>query len=176
MKLSKVMAAGLLAAGLSSGAASAHTVAIGDMVSGANATVFLGHWHGGSSSPVAGILMTGGPLTGNQYAFTTNLGSTNPLGAASNWDTVSASFGSLSGAFSLTINGLANGVYNYRLDTSFNGSNAVTAPSGGTNFIGSFTITQGVNTTVVPLPAALPLLAGGLGLLGFMGWRRQKTA
>ncbi|MBG6178725.1 hypothetical protein IWQ55_006592 [Labrenzia sp. EL_208] len=30
--------------------------------------------------------------------------------------------------------------------------------------------------TVVPLPAALPLLAGGLGLLGFMGWRRKRAA
>lgn len=30
--------------------------------------------------------------------------------------------------------------------------------------------------TAVPLPAALPLMAGGLGLLGFMGWRRKKAA
>ncbi len=28
----------------------------------------------------------------------------------------------------------------------------------------------------VPVPAALPLLAGGLGLLGFMGWRRKRKA
>lgn len=31
-------------------------------------------------------------------------------------------------------------------------------------------------STVVPLPAALPLMAGGLGLLGVMGWRRKKAA
>ena len=28
----------------------------------------------------------------------------------------------------------------------------------------------------VPVPAALPLLAGGLGLLAFFGWRRKRTA
>lgn len=27
----------------------------------------------------------------------------------------------------------------------------------------------------VPLPAALPLLAGGLGVLGFVGWRRKRA-
>lgn len=31
-------------------------------------------------------------------------------------------------------------------------------------------------STVVPLPAALPLMAGGLGLLGLMGWRRKRAA
>jgi len=30
--------------------------------------------------------------------------------------------------------------------------------------------------TVVPVPAALPLLAGGLGMLGFAGWRRRRQA
>lgn len=33
-----------------------------------------------------------------------------------------------------------------------------------------------VNLTPVPLPAALPLLAGGLGLIGLVGWRRKRTA
>jgi len=28
----------------------------------------------------------------------------------------------------------------------------------------------------VPLPAALPLFAGGLGLMGLMGWRKKRTA
>lgn len=30
--------------------------------------------------------------------------------------------------------------------------------------------------TAVPLPAALPLFAGALGLFGFLGWRRKKAA
>jgi len=32
-----------------------------------------------------------------------------------------------------------------------------------------------VNPTI-PLPAALPLMASGFGLMGFMGWRRRKAA
>jgi hypothetical protein len=30
--------------------------------------------------------------------------------------------------------------------------------------------------SATPLPAALPLLAGGLGALGLLGWRRKRTA
>lgn len=40
----------------------------------------------------------------------------------------------------------------------------------------SYSIT-GSNTSVVPVPAALPLLLGGLGGLSLLGWRRkQQTA
>jgi hypothetical protein len=31
-------------------------------------------------------------------------------------------------------------------------------------------------TPVVPLPAALPLFATGLGALGLLGWRRKNKA
>lgn len=31
------------------------------------------------------------------------------------------------------------------------------------------------DVSVVPLPAALPLLGGGIALMGFMGWRRKRA-
>ncbi|MEM9630349.1 MAG: VPLPA-CTERM sorting domain-containing protein [Pseudomonadota bacterium] len=33
-----------------------------------------------------------------------------------------------------------------------------------------------LTVTAVPVPAALPLLAGGIGFLGFAGWRRKRSA
>jgi len=35
---------------------------------------------------------------------------------------------------------------------------------------------ESITIAAVPIPAALPLFAGGLGLLGFMGWRRKRRA
>ena len=33
-----------------------------------------------------------------------------------------------------------------------------------------------IGVAATPLPAALPLFAGGLGALGLFGWRRKKSA
>jgi putative exporter of polyketide antibiotics len=41
------------------------------------------------------------------------------------------------------------------------------------NFI--FRVTLEDNAAV-PLPGALPLFAGGLGVLGLLGWRRRRRA
>lgn len=41
----------------------------------------------------------------------------------------------------------------------------------------TFSVDDSVDlTAVVPVPAALPLMASALGALGFVGWRRQKKA
>ena len=40
---------------------------------------------------------------------------------------------------------------------------------------GSYSLTL-MQLEPVPLPAALPLFAAGLGVLGFMGWRKRKIA
>jgi hypothetical protein len=47
-----------------------------------------------------------------------------------------------------------------------------TLASGGTSNIG----TVDIAVTTTPLPAALPLFAGGLGALGLFGWRRKRKA
>jgi len=45
-------------------------------------------------------------------------------------------------------------------------------------WIGNLSVTYTFNPpgSVVPLPAALPLFATGLGALGLLGWRRKKKA
>jgi hypothetical protein len=49
---------------------------------------------------------------------------------------------------------------------------AVISDSAGNDFD---TLTT-VSVTLTPLPAALPLFAGGLGALGLLGWRRKRKA
>jgi hypothetical protein len=50
----------------------------------------------------------------------------------------------------------------------------VTYTSDSGVFLNSTGVTQ--PTTVVPLPAALPLFIAGFGLLGLVGWRRRREA
>jgi hypothetical protein len=50
-------------------------------------------------------------------------------------------------------------------------------PSGVIDVKTSITVSpMGSTAHPIPVPAALPLLAGGLGVLGMMGWRRRRAA
>ncbi len=44
------------------------------------------------------------------------------------------------------------------------------------NPLGMQLVVTAQDPSVVPLPAAFPLFAGGLGLLGLLGWRRKRMA
>lgn len=62
---------------------------------------------------------------------------------------------------------------------SFNPNNVAYVDNvriGGTFADATFDFETFDETGVIPLPAALPLLAGGLGVLGLMGWRRRRSA
>ena len=62
------------------------------------------------------------------------------------------------------------------------GPGAVQVGGGGTDFsLGNFQEyssdgTYIVGTAITPLPAALPLIATGIGALGLLGWRRKRKA
>ena len=56
------------------------------------------------------------------------------------------------------------------LTTSVDISTSATSPFGYTQNIGPIAY----DLAATPLPAALPLFAGGLGALGFFGWRRKR--
>ena len=40
----------------------------------------------------------------------------------------------------------------------------------------AYDVARGPRATVMPLPSALPLFGTGLGILGFLGWRRRRKA
>ena len=44
----------------------------------------------------------------------------------------------------------------------------------GVHFFGADNFEAFSSVSVVPIPAAFPLLAGGLGLIGLFGWRRKR--
>lgn len=51
------------------------------------------------------------------------------------------------------------------------------SPLGGDSFdVDNLSVSTSAAVSPVPLPAALPLLAAGIGAMGFMGWRKRRKA
>jgi hypothetical protein len=51
-----------------------------------------------------------------------------------------------------------------------------TGPGTSTGDYVGLDLTVDLNTSAVPLPAAFPLFAAGLGIMGLVGWRRKRKA
>ena len=86
-----------------------------------------------------------------------------------------------SGAFTMTVNpdGLDGGLDGFLavFGNFFQGDIAGLLDDDGAPFSASFTVApSSADPSVIPLPASLPLLAGGLGMFGLMAWRRRSRA
>jgi hypothetical protein len=111
--------------------------------------------------------LTGGPFTIN------NLDSTNY-----SFDVQTSSTGAIVGWTILA--SISSSFFNITVATSNSGD--LTSSLGPTTFMsasngfspGTWSVSDPPSAT--PLPAAVPLFAGGLGALGLLGWRRKRKA
>lgn len=88
-----------------------------------------------------------------------------------------ANHGLLTG--SLLLNGLVAQIVGGALDLGTSDAGLAATLTGQTHtfeYSGDQFYLSSADAKVVPLPAALPLLAGGLSVLGFAAWRRRKSA
>jgi hypothetical protein len=123
-------------------------------------------------SPFGGVSQVINTHAGEAYKLTFDLGSSSLYGLP---DGLQASAGSTSQTFTSTQNGTENwepesmffiGASGPTTTISFQGSS-------GSAYIGL----DNVSVAAVPLPATLPLLAGGVGALGVFGrWRKKRAA
>jgi hypothetical protein len=109
---------------------------------------------------------------GQQYSLTYWVASTGATATLSvDWDGVQIQGSSLTNPNS------GNAYVEYSFLVSGTGSDTLkffeNVPGFGALALDDVSLTS---VAATPLPAALPLFASGLGALGFLGWRRKRTA
>ena len=204
MKLGKLAfvaaVASLIAAPLS-----AHTWNIGWKSVGGGLTFYGVSWHGGGIGGSVDDFVAnpaGITLNGVDFVFdagsTVNLNDTNTAGGVTNtgglvpgWDALGLDGAIASSSYPSSTYGKYSSVFLDAADLANigigQGANSVTLAPFAPNVhwwhtpFSSATVPINIIVTppsgnVVPLPAAMPLMAAGMGIFGFLGWRRRKTA
>jgi hypothetical protein len=132
-------------------------------------SLFAGPVQGGPRNNTLDVKMNGGGLF-NFSSFDL---------AANNGNVNFSLMGFLGGVLQYAVNGVEPGRFGpFGFDTILNSSAAVAIDDLriALNILGSSGNVDNIVVSAVPLPAALPLFAGVLGGMGFLGWRRKRKA
>ena len=135
-----------------------------------NGSYFLDLTDYTDKAPYGGVSQsTIATVSGTKYLLSFDLGSSTTYGTPS---AILAQAGSTSGTFTSTLLGLNNWETETLLFTA-TGPVTVISLTGasGDKYIGLDNVSV---TSVTPLPAALPLFAGGLGVIGLLARRRTR--
>jgi hypothetical protein len=148
---------------------------------GNNYSIVTGNYT--KSMSITGFFKVASPLNGNfngpimpqSYSFSDGLQTlTNANSSVQFFDIATNSGGDITATL-VTILGLG---FNQIVLGAFSDDATNSPPSSGISsaFSEAPGTWQRTDVSVVPVPAALPLLASGLGALGLIGWRRKRKA
>ncbi len=129
--------------------------------------------NGGNNSFVTISATDGAGFTGLEFLL-----GHGPLNSTTNvvWETLSNGITTGSGAFQ-TQKGIVGWADVLGFDTLRVGANSLAYTAFGelqAIALDDLSVELQTPISVVPLPASLPLFASGLGILGFMGWRKRR--
>jgi hypothetical protein len=121
------------------------------------------------SMTACGVLTANPVFAAGDYKVTLGLGGNARSGTS---DTTLVTFGTNSTSYLLSVSELLTAVWNVDLTAPGQlsiGDAGVLGPQ-----VGNILLSVQVDTAATPIPAALPLFAGGLGVIGLFGRRRKR--